>query len=101
MTAERLGPTSTQRALSVLDCFTSDNRVLTLSQIARKLGRPVSSTHRQLRELTTWGALERDERGRYQVGLRLWEVGSLAPRSTDLRQAALPFLEDLYEVTHE
>jgi DNA-binding IclR family transcriptional regulator len=101
MTAERLGPTSTQRALSVLDCFTSDSRVLTLSQIARKLGRPVSSTHRQLRELTTWGALERDERGRYQVGLRLWEVGSLAPRSTDLRQAALPFLEDLYEVTHE
>ena len=94
-------PSSTQRALSVLDCFSRSNPVLTLSEIARILGRPISSTHRQLRELTDWGALERDERGRYRIGLHLWEVGSLAPRSTDLRHAALPFLEDLYEVTHE
>lgn len=94
-------PTSTRRALAVLDCFSTSTPVLTLSEIARMLGRPVSSTHRQLRDLTAWGALERDERGRYQVGLHLWEVGSRAPRSTDLRQAALPFLEDLYEVTHE
>lgn len=94
-------PTSTQRALAVLDCFSTRSPVLTLSEIARKLGRPISSTHRQLGELTRWGALERDERGRYQVGLHLWEIGSLAPRSNDLRHAALPFMEDLYEVTHE
>ena len=94
-------PTSTQRALAVLDCFSTRSRVLTLSEIARKLGRPISSTHRQLGELTRWGALERDEHGRYQVGLHLWEIGSLAPRSNDLRHAALPFMEDLYEVTHE
>jgi DNA-binding IclR family transcriptional regulator len=94
-------PTSTARALAVLDCFSTKSRVLTLSEIARMLGQPISSTHRQLGELTRWGALERDERGRYQVGLHLWEIGSLAPRSTDLRHAALPFMEDLYEVTHE
>ncbi len=39
--------------------------------------------------------------GRYRVGLRLWEVGSLAPRSTSLREVALPYLEDLYVVTRE
>jgi DNA-binding IclR family transcriptional regulator len=94
-------PSSTRRALAVLDCFSTITPVLTLSEIARMLRQPVSSTHRQLGELTAWGALERDERGRYQVGLHLWEIGSLAPRSTDLRKAALPFLEDLYEVTHE
>jgi DNA-binding IclR family transcriptional regulator len=92
---------STRRALEILDCFSAATPALTLSEIARKLGQPVSSTHRQLGELTRWGALERDERGRYQIGLHLWEVGSLAPRSTELRHAALPFLEDLYEVTHE
>ena len=48
-----------------------------------------------------WGALERDDTGRYHVGLRLWEVGSLAPRGTPLREVALPFLEDLYVVTRE
>jgi len=97
----RSGMTSTQRALAVLDCFSSATPVLTLSEVARMLGQPLSSTHRQLGELTRWGALERIARGRYVVGLHLWEIGSLAPRSTDLRHVALPFMEDLYEVTHE
>ena len=48
-----------------------------------------------------WGALERDDDGRYRIGLRLWELGALAPRGLGLREAALPFMEDLYEVTHE
>lgn len=93
--------TSTQRALAVLDCFSADTPALTLSQIARRLGRLVSSTHRQVGELTRWGALERDGRGRYRIGQRLWEVGSLARRGRGLREASLPFLEDLYEATHE
>ena len=94
-------PTSTQRALAVLDCFTAASPALTLSDIARRLGQPVSSTHRQLRDLTRWGALERDASGRYSIGLHLWEVGALAPRTKGLREASLPFLEDLYEATHE
>lgn len=93
--------TSTQRALAVLDCFSTKTPSLTLSEIARMLGQAVSSTHRQVGELERWGALERDSRGRYQIGLHLWEIASLAPRSKGLREAALPFLEDLYEATHE
>jgi DNA-binding IclR family transcriptional regulator len=31
----------------------------------------------------------------------VWELGALAPRGLGLREAALPFMEDLYEVTHE
>jgi DNA-binding IclR family transcriptional regulator len=93
--------TSTQRALAVLDCFTAASPSLTLSKIARLLDQPLSSTHRQVGELTRWGALERDADGRYRIGLHLWEVASLAPRTKGLREAALPFLEDLYEATHE
>ena len=52
-------------------------------------------------ELLAWGGLERDPDGRLRIGLRLWEVGALAPRGLGLREAALPFMEDLYEVTHQ
>jgi DNA-binding IclR family transcriptional regulator len=52
-------------------------------------------------ELVSWGALERDEDGRYRIGLRLWEVGALAPRGLGLRERALPYLEDLFQVTGE
>ena len=91
----------TQRVLAILDCFSADRPTLTLSDISRLAGLPLTTAHRQVGELARWGALERDHEGRYRIGLRLWEVGALAPRSIGLREAALPFLEDLYEVTHE
>jgi DNA-binding IclR family transcriptional regulator len=50
-------------------------------------------------ELVEWGALERDEQGRYTVGLRLWEVAQNAGRH--LRDTARPHLHDLFSLTHE
>lgn len=59
------------------------------------------TTHRRAAELVDWGALEKAPDGRYRIGLRLWEIGALAPRAHALREAALPFLEDLYVVTRQ
>ena len=89
------------RAFAVLEAFTSASPALTLSELARRTGLPLTTTHRLLAELCGAGALEREGDGTYRVGLRLWEIASLAPRGVPLREAALPFLEDLYEVTHE
>ncbi|WFE93405.1 IclR family transcriptional regulator [Micromonospora sp. WMMD987] len=91
----------TSRVLALLDAFTPAGPALTLSELARRTGLPLSTVHRRVAELLAWGALERGDDGRYRIGLRLWEVGSLAPRGLGLREVALPVLEDLYEVTHE
>jgi DNA-binding IclR family transcriptional regulator len=87
--------------LAVLGAFTRDRPALTLSDISRTVDVPLSTAHRLVGELCAWGALERDDDGRYRIGLRIWELGVLAPRGLGLREAALPFMEDLYEVTHE
>ncbi|QXJ23870.1 IclR family transcriptional regulator [Actinomadura graeca] len=97
---ERTGPV-VARALRVLGAFTSDRCSMTLSEMSRCSGLPVSTVHRIAAELAGWGALERDAHGRYHIGLRLWEIGSLAPRGLGLRESALPFLEDLSQVTRE
>jgi DNA-binding IclR family transcriptional regulator len=91
----------TGRAFGVLEAFTPTSPALTLSEIARRAGLPLTTAHRLVGELRAAGALERDGDGTYRIGLRLWEIASLAPRGVPLREAALPFLEDLYEVTHE
>ncbi|MFI6344353.1 IclR family transcriptional regulator [Streptomyces sp. NPDC050560] len=94
-------PSVTSRALRVLEVFAPSAPVRTLTDIARHTGLPLTTAHRLVGELTRWGALERDGEGGYRIGLRLWEVASLAPRGLGLRELALPQLSDLVHVTGE
>jgi DNA-binding IclR family transcriptional regulator len=89
------------RLLDVLAAFDQRNSSLSLTDISHRAGLPLTTAHRLVGALTRWGALERDESGDYHIGLRLWEIASLAPRGVGIREAAMPFLEDLYELTHE
>jgi DNA-binding IclR family transcriptional regulator len=93
-------PRSIDRALAVIDTFRHDRTRQTLSEISRHAGLPIATTHRIVERLAAWGALEREPDGRYHVGLRLWEVSTLAPRSMALSRVARPFMHDLYEITH-
>ena len=97
------GPSVASRLFAILDAFTSPTpaRALTLTAIAERAGLPLSTAHRMVAEWVAWGGLTRLEDGRYSLGLRLWEVGVQAPTARTLRTIALPYLEDLYEVTHE
>jgi DNA-binding IclR family transcriptional regulator len=90
-----------ERVLSVLGAFNADRPSLSLSDIAAITGLPVSTTHRLVANLVSWGALERDERRRYVIGLRLWEIGVLSPRAYRYRSRILPFLEELFVATRE
>ncbi|HEY6794223.1 MAG TPA: IclR family transcriptional regulator [Kineosporiaceae bacterium] len=97
------GPTGSvvARALRLLEAFTPQHPAPTLTELARRTRMPLSTTHRLLAELLAWGAVEEADDGRYRIGLRLWEVASLAPRGQGLRELALPFLQDLSQITRE
>ena len=72
------------KVVSLLDAFTADNPELSLGDLARITGLPVSTTYRLASELVAWGGLERVDGGGYRIGLRMWEIGSLAPRGETL-----------------
>lgn len=91
----------TAKVLAILGAFSAEAPDLTLTELAARAGLSVPTTHRRAAELVAWGALERTPQGRYRIGLRLWEVAALAPRSHELREVALPFMEDLYVVTRQ
>jgi DNA-binding IclR family transcriptional regulator len=94
-------PSVSERVLDVLDAFSSERPALSLSELSRRTGIPLSSTHRIVAGLVRRGALERDGAGRYRVGLWVWEVASLSSHGMGLRESSMPFLEDLYEATHQ
>lgn len=89
-----------ERAYAVLDSFTLEAPRLTVPEVVLRTGLPKSTVHRIVGSLVEWGALERD--GYHLcVGTRLFELGKRNPRLARLRETALPFMEDLYESTHE
>lgn len=95
------GASVTSRVLAVLGAFDAAHPALTLSDIARRSGLPLATTHRLVAELVTGRALARAADGRYTIGVRLWEAGLLSPLHTRLREVALPYLQELYTAVRE
>ncbi|MEV0388312.1 IclR family transcriptional regulator C-terminal domain-containing protein [Nonomuraea sp. NPDC050643] len=90
------GRSVTSRVLSVLSAFSGERRRMSLSDISRRTQMPLTTAHRLVSELVSWGALERDRDGRYQIGLHLWEVAALAPRGLGLLAYAPPEVQERY-----
>ena len=85
--------TAAGKVLAVLGTFGRDRPGQSLTQISRRAGLPLSTAHRIVAELAS--------DGNWHIGLRLWELGTSSPRAQLLREVALPFMQDLYEGTHE
>lgn len=93
-------PSVAGKVMAILDAFAHGEAQLTLTEICRRAGLPLATGHRLLGELTRGGFFERSPDGSYRVGTRLWRIG-LRAAATELRELALPYMEDLYEVTHD
>ncbi|WP_422664936.1 IclR family transcriptional regulator [Zafaria cholistanensis] len=85
------------KASDVLGCFAPGRAELALAEVTRRSGLAHATARRIAGELVDAGLLERTERGTFVVGIRLWEVGSLAPRTLPLREVAMPFMSVLNE----
>jgi DNA-binding IclR family transcriptional regulator len=89
------------RGLRLLDAFGPFDTELTLAQLAARTGLPKPTAYRLLRELLAWGGVEQDENGTYRLGMHLFTLGQRVPWQRELRRRALPYLQDLYEASHE
>lgn len=97
--SSRAGVGVAAKLLAVLGAFDAEHPSLTLSAIARRADLPVPTVHRLVGDLVAWGGLVRRPSGEYVVGRRMWDLGLLAPVQSGLRQAASPFLHDIYAAT--
>ncbi|GAA4627867.1 IclR family transcriptional regulator [Actinoallomurus vinaceus] len=88
------------KARLILEAFTAEDDALSLAELVRRSGVAKASVHRLAQELLAWGVLERSGT-RYRLGLRLFEIGQRVPRQRTLREAALPYMEDLLIATQE
>jgi DNA-binding IclR family transcriptional regulator len=93
----RTGESVVARVVRVLEAFTPDDPALSVTEIARRSGLPVTTASRLIAELAAHGLLARRD-GAVRVGVRMWELAQRASPTLSLREAAMPFLEDLHAV---
>jgi DNA-binding IclR family transcriptional regulator len=89
-----------ERGVQVLQAFRPLGGTLTLPALVERTGLPKPTVHRLAEALVELGLLERRPVG-YRPGLGLFELGELVSAKADLRETALPYMQDLYEATHE
>lgn len=93
---------SASRVIRVLEVLSSAGGNLSLSELAGRLGLPKSSVHRLLAVLMAHGLVEQDaSTKRYQLGMKVFEIGSSVIHRIGLHQAAHPILEELAVRTGE
>jgi DNA-binding IclR family transcriptional regulator len=86
------------RAAVILGAFDEQHRELSLAALVARSGLPRSTTHRTADKMLRLGWLDKPA-DRYRIGNRIFELSGLAPVRHQLREVALPFLQDLHHAT--
>ena len=92
------GRTVTSKITSILLTFTEGNEH-SLTEIARLVGFPVSTTHRLATALASCRLLERTQYGQYRAGPPLRMIGAVDPCTPTIVERAPCVLEDLAAAT--
>jgi IclR family KDG regulon transcriptional repressor len=89
-----------ERALDILDCFNFQNRELSLADVVFRTGLNKTTAKRLISNLATRGYLQQNLQTRkYQLGMRLFELGGVVFSSFSLRRAAAYPMTDLQNKT--
>ncbi|GAA3477735.1 MULTISPECIES: IclR family transcriptional regulator [Streptomyces] len=88
------------KALAILRAFGPADSVLPLAELVRRTGLAKGTVHRVAGDLVHHRLLDKTDHG-YRLSGGLFELGLRAATERTLLELAMPFLQDLYERTHE
>ena len=88
------------KAVAILRAFRADDQSVSLAELVRRTTLHKATVHRLAAELVANRLLDRVEGG-YRLSGGLFELGMRASVERSLLEVAMPFLQDLYERTHE
>lgn len=93
---------SIERALDILQVFTHQEHELGIVEICKRSGLSKGTGHRIVYTLIARGFLSQNKQnGKYSLGPRAFEVGSIALSNMEIKKVAQPYLQELREVTGE
>jgi IclR family pca regulon transcriptional regulator len=101
MTKDKL-VNSLLKGLGILEAFTPSQFSLSFQELTMKTGFPKTTVFRFLRTLTSHGYLSLDSKSKkYFLGPRVMSLGFTVLSGMDLRNVALPYLEELARLSDQ
>jgi len=88
------------KVVVVLFAFQGDDHGVSLAELGRRTGLPKGTLHRVVSDLVEVRLLDRTDNG-YRLSGQVFQLGMRASLERGLLEVATPFMEDLYERTHE
>jgi len=93
---------SVQRVFSVLEAFSVISPAMTLQQVSNKVGLPKVTALRYLHTLMVLGYVSREaDPALYRLSPKVLDLGFTVLGSMELRQAAMPYLEELARISDQ
>lgn len=89
------------RMMKLLDVLSYYHEPVSLKSLAQETGLHPSTTHRILSAMSASGFAERDGPGAYRLGIRLLELGNLVKSRINIRDAAMPRMQQLHRAVGE
>jgi len=89
------------RAMSLVGLLARSPGAMSLTRLAAQAELHTASTHRILGALISHGLVEKTGAGEYDLGVRWLEVGNRLRARLNIRQVALPYMQQLAELTGE
>ncbi len=92
---------SVERAFTILKAFTRDDYKLSLSEIAERIGLPVTTTLRLTGTLVKLNILHRHSDRCYSLGNQIYLLGSVAKANFRPQQVIYPYMKQIRDETQE
>ena len=93
---------SVDKAITVLNCFSSSEPILSVGTLSKMTGYTLSTVSRLMSTMETRGVVQRVKgHGRYQLGYRIYMWGTLSQARNNLAALARPNMEVLRDLCGE
>lgn len=86
-----------ERMMKLLDVLSYYHDPVSLKQLAMETGLHPSTAHRILGAMAVSGFVERADPGTYRLGIRLLELGNVVKSRINIRDSAMPLMQQLHQ----
>ena len=90
-----------ERMMALLDALAGYPDPVSLKELSAATGLHPSTAHRILNDMVAKRLVDRSEPGSYRLGMRLLELGNIVKSRLNVREAALPFMQELHRRTQQ